>query len=35
MIVLDPTAPVPGDRVPRPAPLAGLTGKRVAVLTTV
>jgi hypothetical protein len=33
MIVLDPTAPVPGDRVPLPAPLADLTGKRVAVLT--
>jgi len=34
MIVLDPTAPVPRDRVPLPAPLAGLAGERAGVLTT-
>jgi len=33
MIVLDPAALVPGDRVPPPAPLAGVTGERVAVTT--
>ncbi len=33
MIVLDPTAPAPADRLALPAPLTALAGKKVAVLT--